>query len=55
MPLPYNNNWLARDRIRELEDREREQLDQIKTLCAVITELTPETQASNLGAADRGR
>ncbi|WP_249645298.1 hypothetical protein [Nocardia sputi] len=38
----------AHDRIRELEDREREHLDQIKTLCAVITELTHETKASKL-------
>ncbi|MGW4330465.1 hypothetical protein ACWEKR_31805 [Nocardia sp. NPDC004573] len=38
----------AHDRIRALEDREREHLDQIKTLCAVITELTHKTQASNL-------
>ncbi|WP_051021601.1 hypothetical protein [Nocardia araoensis] len=38
----------AHDRIRELEGREREHLDQIKTLCAVITELTHETRASNL-------
>ncbi|MFI9415224.1 hypothetical protein [Nocardia gamkensis] len=38
----------ARDRIRELEGRDREHLDQIKTLCAVITELTHEAKASNL-------
>lgn len=38
----------ARDRIRELETRETERLDQIKALCAVITELTHQAHVDNL-------
>lgn len=46
----------ARTRIQELEAREAQLLAQTQTLCAVITELTHETEANNVVALPvRGR